>query len=446
MSSVLSVTSVVNKNMAAIKTEAQVTRPTIDRAALLPEKLRDDFPILGQDVHGDQPLVFLDNAASTQRPRQVIDVLRRVYERDYANVHRGIHTLSERSTAQYEEAREKVQAFIGAVSPQEIIFTAGSTDSINTVARSWGDANIRAGDEIVLSVMEHHSNLVPWQQLAVRRGAVLRHIPITDDGQLILESLDTLLTERTKLVAVASVSNVLGTINPVPEIARRAHAAGALVLIDAAQSVPHMPTNVAALNADFIAFSGHKMLGPTGIGVLWGREKLLDAMPPFRGGGSMINRVYLDHFTPAELPAKFEAGTPPIAPAIALGAAIDYLNVIGIANVQRHEHELVRYAYERLLEIDGLKILGPPPEKRAGLVSFTLPEPHPHDVAQLLDQQGIAVRAGHHCTQPLHDRLNITASSRASFYLYNTPAEVDLLVDVLSQIRERFRPKGRKRK
>jgi len=390
--------------------------------------------------------VFLDNAASTQRPRQVIDVLRRVYEHDYANVHRGIHTLSERSTEQYEEARNKVRDFIGAKHSHEIIFTSGSTTSINTVARSWGDENIRAGDEILVTTMEHHSNLVPWQQLAARTGAVIRHIPITDDGLLVLDALDTLLSERTKIVAVASISNVLGTINPVAEIARRAHAVGALVLVDAAQSVPHQATDVVALGADFLAFSGHKMLGPTGIGVLWGRTELLDAMPPFLGGGSMINRVYEDHFTPAELPAKFEAGTPPIAPAIALGAAIDYLNAIGIDAVARHEHELCRYAYARLQEIDGLRILGPPPEHRAGLVSFVLPQPHAHDVAQLLDQQGIAVRAGHHCTQPLHDRLGCAASTRASFYLYNTPAEVDLLVDTVRAIEERFRPKGRHRK
>jgi cysteine desulfurase/selenocysteine lyase len=314
------------------------------------------------------------------------------------------------------------------------------------VARSWGDANVRAGDEIVLTTMEHHSNLVPWQQLAERTGAVLRHIPIADNGLLIVEELDRLLTAKTKLVAVASVSNVLGTINPVAEIARRAHAAGALVLVDAAQSVPHGATDATALGADFLAFSGHKMLGPSGIGVLYGREELLDAMPPFLGGGSMINRVYLDRFTPAELPAKFEAGTPPIAPAIALGAAIDYLNALGVDAVAQHEHELVRYAYERLQEIDGLRILGPAADERATLVSFTLAQPHPHDVAQLLDQQGIAVRAGHHCTQPLHDRLNITASARASFYLYNTLAEVDLLIEVVAQIRDRFRPRGRKRK
>jgi cysteine desulfurase / selenocysteine lyase len=424
----------------------ELTSPAVDRSKLLPAKLREDFPILQQTVHDGRPLVFLDNAASTQRPRQVIAVLRRVYEHDYANVHRGIHTLSERSTAQYEEARRKVQAFIGAQHDREIIFTSGTTDSINTVARSWGDANVRAGDEILVTTMEHHSNLVPWQQLAERTGAVIRHIPITDEGVLILDTLDTLLTDRTKIVAVASVSNVLGTVNPIAEIARRAHAAGAVLLVDAAQSVPHLPTDVRTLGADFLAFSGHKMLGPTGIGVLWGREELLDAMPPFLGGGSMINRVYPDHFTPAELPAKFEAGTPPIAPAIALGAAIDYLNAIGLEAVQHHEHELARYAYERVQAIDGLTILGPPPELRSGLVSFTLSAVHAHDVAQVLDMHGIAVRAGHHCTQPLHDRLGITASSRASFYLYNTPAEVDLLVEVLGQIQERFRPQGRHRR
>lgn len=421
------------------------TEASIDRSKLLPAALRDDFPILQQRVHDDRPLVFLDNAASTQRPRQVIDVLRRVYEQDYANVHRGIHTLSERSTAQYEEAREKVQAFIGARHAHEVIFTSGSTASINTVARAWGDANIRAGDEIILTVMEHHSNLVPWQQLAARTGAVLRHVPISDDGLLVLAELDRLLSAKTKMVAVASVSNVLGTVNPIAEIARRAHAAGALMLVDAAQSVPHRKTDVVALGADFLAFSGHKMLGPTGIGVLYGREELLDAMPPFLGGGSMINRVWLDHFTPAELPAKFEAGTPPIAPAIALGAAIDYLDALGLDAIERHEHELVRYAYERLQEIDGLTILGPSPEHRSSLVSFTVAQPHPHDVAQLLDEQGIAVRAGHHCTQPLHDRLGITASTRASFYLYNLPAEVDLLVDTVRGIQERFKPQGRRR-
>lgn len=418
----------------------------VDRSKLLPATLRDDFPILQQTVHDGRPLVFLDNAASTQRPRQVIEVLRRVYERDYANVHRGIHTLSERATEQYEEVREKVRAFIGAPHAHEVIFTPGTTAGINLVARSWGDANVREGDEILLTIMEHHSNLVPWQQLAARTGAVIKHIPITDDGRLVLDDLDSLLTERTKIVAVASISNVLGTVNPIPEITRRAHEAGAVVLVDAAQSVPHRTTDVGQLGADFLAFSGHKMLGPSGIGVLWGREELLDAMPPFLGGGSMINRVFPDHFTPAELPAKFEAGTPPIAPAIALGAAIDYLNAVGLDAIRHHEHELARYAYEQLQSVEGLRILGPTPDHRSGLVSFSLEQPHAHDVAQLLDQHGIAVRAGHHCTQPLHDRLGITASTRASFYLYNTPAEVDLLAARVTEIERRFRPSGRRRR
>jgi cysteine desulfurase/selenocysteine lyase len=421
------------------------TPATVDQSALLRPSLRYDFPILQQKIHGDRRLVFLDNAASTQRPRQVIEVLRRVYERDYANVHRGIHTLSERSTEQYEQAREKVRALIGAAHTHEIVFTPGTTAGINLVARTWGDANLTPGDEVLVTIMEHHSNLVPWQQLAERTGAVLRHVPITDDGLLVLDTLDTLLTDRTKLVSVASVSNVLGTVNPIAEITRRAHAAGALVLVDAAQSVPHHPTDVVALGADFLAFSGHKMLGPTGIGVLWGREELLDAMPPFFGGGSMINHVWTDHFTPAELPAKFEAGTPPIAPAIALGAAIDYLNAIGLEAVERHERELVRYAYQRLQEVDGLRILGPLPNGRASLISFTLAAAHAHDVAQVLDEHGIAVRAGHHCTQPLHVRLGITASTRASFYLYNQPAEVDALVEALVGIERRFRPQGRRR-
>jgi cysteine desulfurase/selenocysteine lyase len=418
---------------------------TIESVALLPESVRDDFPILNELTTSGRPLVYLDNGASTQRPRQVIGALRQLYEHDYANVHRGIHTLSERSTAQYEEARQKVRSFINARHAHEVIFTAGTTASINTVARSWGDANVTAGDEILVTTMEHHSNLVPWQQLCERTGARIRHIPITDDGRLALDALDELLTERTKMVALASVSNVLGTVNPVAEIAQRAHVVGAAVLVDAAQSVPHMATDVQAWGADFVAFSGHKMIGPSGIGVLYGREKLLDAMPPFMGG-SMINRVFEDRFTPAELPAKFEAGTPPIAPAIALGAAIDYLNRIRIEAIHLHEISLMRYAYERLQEVDGLGILGPGPEHRSGLISFTLPEPHAHDIAQLLDQQGIAVRAGHHCAQPLHDRLGITASTRASFYLYNTPGEVDLLADSLAKIRERFRPSGRKRK
>jgi cysteine desulfurase/selenocysteine lyase len=420
---------------------------SLDRSLLLPAGLRDDFPILAEEVGDGRALVFLDNAASTQRPRQVIDAISGVYERTYANVHRGIHTLSELSTEQYETARRKVQRLINAAHFHEIIFTQGTTASINTVARSWGDANLRPGDEVLLSVMEHHSNLVPWQQTAERTGARLRHIPLTEDGRLDMEALPRLLTERTRMVAVAAMSNALGTINPIAEVAQAAHAAGALVLIDAAQSVPHLPVDVQALDCDFLAFSGHKMLGPSGVGVLYGKERLLDAMPPFLGGGSMISEVRLDSFKPAALPQKFEAGTPPIVPAIGLGAAIDYLEAVGMDRIHRHEQQLVRYAYEGLAQVEGLRILGPAPEHRAGLVSFAFERIHAHEFAQVLnDQFGVAVRAGHHCTQPLHAHLGITASTRASFYLYNTPAEVDRLLEGVEAVRRMFAPQGRTRR
>jgi len=398
-------------------------------------------------LDGDQRLAFLDNAASTQRPRQVIDAIRNVYERDYANVHRGIHTLSERSTELYERAREKVRGLIGAEYARECIFTQGTTASINLVARSWGDANLQPGDEVLTTVMEHHSNLVPWQQAAERTGAVLRHVPITSDGQIDMEAFGSLLSEKTKLVAVTSVSNTLGTVNPTEQIIQQAHAAGALVLVDAAQSVPHMPTDVRAWDADFLAFSGHKMLGPSGVGVLYGKESLLEAMPPFLGGGSMIGDVFLDRFTPAELPAKFEAGTPPIVPAIAMSAAIDYLQSIGLEAIHRHEQHLTRLAYDALSAIEGLRILGPAPEHRAGLVSFVFERIHAHEFAQVLnDRFGVAVRAGHHCTQPLHALLGVAASTRASFYLYNGVEEVDRLVEGILAVRTMFAPKGRRRK
>jgi cysteine desulfurase/selenocysteine lyase len=425
----------------------EIATRSIDRTALLPVALRNDFPILSEEVGDRQPLAFLDNAASTQRPRQVIDALSGVYERTYANVHRGIHTLSELSTEQYETARRSVQRLINARQLHEVIFTSGTTASINTVARSWGDANLRAGDEVLLSVMEHHSNLIPWQQAAERTGAVLRHIPLTDDGRLDMEAFERLLTDRTKLVAVAAVSNTLGTINPIAEIIAKAHAAGALVLIDAAQSVPHLAVDVQALDVDFLAFSGHKMLGPSGVGVLYGKETLLEAMPPFLGGGSMINEVKLSSFTPAALPAKFEAGTPPIVPAIGMSAAIDYLQSVGLEAIHRHESELTRYAYDALSQIEGLRILGPAPEHRAGLVSFAFERIHAHEFAQVLnDQFGVAVRAGHHCTQPLHAHLGIAASTRASFYLYNTPEEVDRLIEGVLAVQRMFAPKGRHRK
>ena len=414
---------------------------------LLPESLRSDFPIITNDLVAGRPLVFLDNAASTQRPRQVIELITRVYEHDYANVHRGIHTLSERSTELYEQAREKIAVFLGAAHAREIIFTQGTTGSINLVARSWGETNLRPGDEILTTVMEHHSNLVPWQQVATKTGAILRHVPLTDDGRLDMSAFQKLLSERTKLVAVASVSNTLGTINPVAEIITQAHAVGALVLVDAAQSVPHLATDVVKLDADFLAFSGHKMLGPSGVGVLYGKEQLLDAMPPFLGGGSMINEVRLDGFTPAELPAKFEAGTPPIVPAIAMSAAVDYLQSVGLAAIHRHEMALTQLAYDALSQIEGLRILGPAPEHRAGLISFAFERIHAHEFAQVLnDQFGVAVRAGHHCTQPLHKLLGISASTRASFYLYNRPEEIDRLVEGIRAVRSLFAPKGRRRR
>lgn len=422
-----------------------------DTTGLLPESLRNDFPILQQKVHGDVPLVFLDSAASSQRPQQVIDAVSHCYEANYANVHRGIHVLSERATDGYEAAREKVRHFINAKHAHEVIFTAGTTASINAVARSWGDANLSTGDEILLTPMEHHSNLVPWFQLAERTGAVIRHIPMTDEGLLEVDRLGEVLSDRTKLVAFTAVSNTLGTVNPVKAICEQAAAAGAVTLVDAAQSAPHMLTDVQDWGVDFLALSGHKLCGPSGIGILYGRESLLEAMPPFMGGGSMINRVTLDSFTSTGLPGKFEAGTPPIAQAIGLGAAIDYLMEIGIERIHAHEQVLTAYAWEQLTAIEGLRPLGPDPtvhgiDCRAGLISFVLDRPHAHDIAQLLDQSGIAVRAGHHCTEPLHHRLGVSASTRASFYLYNTMAEIDLLTESLRGVSERFRPTGRKRK
>ena len=422
-------------------TSAAVAQP----APLDPHALRDDFPILAQSLHDDRPLIYLDNAASTQRPRQVIDALVDVYEQSYANVHRGIHTLSERCTEQYEGAREKIQKFVGAARPEEIVFTSGTTLAINLVARSWGDQEVKSGDEIVVSEMEHHSNLVPWQQLAERKGAVLRHIPITDDGQLLLESLDELLTDRTRLVAITAVSNVLGTVNPVAEIVRRSHAAGALVLVDAAQSVPHSPTDVQQLDCDFLAFSGHKMLGPTGVGVLYGKAELLDRMPPFLGGGSMIREVTLEGFEPALLPAKFEAGTPPIAQAVALGAAIDYLEVIGLESIHAHEMELTKLAHAALGAIPGLQIHGPDLAHKGGIVSFSVDDLPPYDLSAIVDRYGVAVRAGHHCTEPLHRKLGVAATTRASFYLYNTAAEVEQLATSIVAARE-FVQAGRRRR
>ncbi|MEW4563393.1 cysteine desulfurase [Bremerella sp. JC770] len=395
------------------------------------ERIRADFPILHQVDDEQHPLVYLDNGASSQRPKSVIDCLSGVYEKHYANVHRGAHRLSGESTDQFEEARRAVRRFTGASSEHEVIFTSGTTMGINLVARSWGDANVRSDDEILLTEMEHHSNLVPWQQLAQRTGAKIRAIPITEDGQLDLSQLPNLLTEKTKIVAVAAVSNVLGTINPVAQIAEAAHAVGAKVMVDAAQAVPHEAIDVRGWDADFVAYSGHKMLGPSGVGVLYGKESLLEEMPPFLGGGSMIDTVEIDHFTPAMLPAKFEAGTPPIADAIAMKPAIEYLEQVGLAQILRHEQSLAAYAHELLADVPGLKILGPDVTKKAGIVSFVIDGLAASDIATFLDGRGIAVREGHHCTLPLHKKLGISASVRASFYLYNTREEVEKLADAV---------------
>ncbi len=411
---------------------------TLETTRLDPELLRPDFPILAQTVRNGVPLVYLDNAATTQRPRQVIQAIVETYERHYANVHRGIHWLADRTTDLYENAREAVRRFINAPTREEIVFTSGTTAGINLVARSWGDANMRRGDEILLTEMEHHSNLVPWYQLAERTGAVVRHAAMTDDGRLDLESLDRLLGPRTKMVAVTAVSNVLGTVNPIEEIIRRAHDAGALVLVDGAQGVPHQTTDVAAWDCDFLAFSGHKMLGPSGIGVLYGKRELLEAMPPFLGGGNMIRRVSLEGFEPADVPARFEAGTPAIVPAIGLGAAIEYLERVGLDAIHEHERILTRRAHEVLAAVGGVRVLGPGPELTAGIVSFTMEPIHPHDVAQLLDRHGVAIRAGHHCAMPLHRRFRLAATSRASFYFYNTPEEIDHLGEALRQVKHVF--------
>ncbi len=399
--------------------------------------LRSDFPILDQQVHG-KPLIYLDSAATSQKPQQVIEALARYYRQDNANVHRGIHTLAERATAEYEQARLKVARFINAASSKEIVFVRNATEAINLVANAWGRANLRPGDEVLITQMEHHANIVPWQLVTQATGATLRYAPVTDAGELDYDALDALLTERTKVFAFTAMSNVLGTINPVAELAAKAHAVGAIAVVDGAQSAPHLPTDVQALDVDFLAFSSHKMLGPTGVGALYGKRALLDAMPPFMGGGEMIREVFMDHSTWEDVPLKFEAGTPAIAEAIAFGAAVDYLDALGMDWVHQHEMAITRYAWERLSAIEGLRIIGPGPERRGGLLAFTLADVHPHDVAAVLDMQGVAVRAGHHCAQPIHDRYGIPATTRASFYIYNTPEEVDVLAAALERAKELF--------
>lgn len=403
----------------------------MDSTPLNPELIRQDFPILQVVSDSGKRLVYLDNAASTQRPRQVLEAMRTVYETCYANVHRSGHDWSAKTTSLYEESREAVRRFIGARSTREVVFTPGTTGAINLVARSFGEAFVRAGDEILLTQMEHHSNIVPWQQLAARTGAVIRWIPVTDSYELDIAALDQLLSPKTRIVALASVSNVLGTINPVVDIIRKAHAVGAKVLIDAAQSIPHEPTDVQAWDADFVAFSGHKMLGPTGVGVLYGKEELLEAMPPFLGGGSMIRTVTQEGFVPADLPAKFEAGTPPIVSAIGLTPAIAYLEAAGLGRIHAHEQRLATLAHDLLSQIDGLRIIGPAPERKSGTVSFVVDGIQPFDIGATLNVKGVAIRAGHHCAMPLHARFNLTFSCRASFYIYNTPEDVERLVAAL---------------
>lgn len=406
--------------------------------ALDPQKIRADFPVLQREVRPGVPLVYLDSAATSQKPDAVLSALDSYYRLHNANVHRGIHTLAEEATALYEGARRKVAAFINAASAREVIFTRNASEAINLVAYSWGRARLKAGDRLLLTEMEHHSNLVPWQMLSAERGLEIDIIPITADGLLDLAEADKLLALAPRLLAFTHMSNVLGTINPVAELCRRAHAAGAVVLVDGAQSVPHFAVDVQALGADFYVFSSHKMCGPTGIGVLWGREALLDAMPPFLGGGDMISSVQLREFTPAALPHKFEAGTPAIAEAAGLGAAVDYLQAVGIDSIHAYEAELTEYVLERLSEVPGLTLYGPPAAGRGGVAAFTLKGVHAHDVAQVLDGSGVAVRAGMHCTMPLHARLGVSATARASFYLYNTVAEIDVLVAGLERANNMF--------
>ncbi|MDJ0950254.1 MAG: cysteine desulfurase [Alphaproteobacteria bacterium] len=406
------------------------------RNSLDVERVRADFPILAREVNG-KPLTFLDSAASAQKPRQVIDTVRGVYETEYANIHRGVYFLSERATANFEAARGKVQRFLNAADVSEIVFTRGGTESINLVASSWGGRFVKEGDEIVLSIMEHHSNIVPWQLLAERTGAVIKVAPIADDGSFLLDEYEKLLSPRTKIVAVTHASNALGTITPVKEIIRLAHAQGAKVLLDGCQGAVHAPVDVQDLDVDFYVITGHKLYGPSGTGALYGKKDLLDAMPPYQGGGEMILRVSFDKTEYNVVPHKFEAGTPNIAGSIGLGAAIDYVSELGIDRIAAHEAEILAYAYERIAEIDNITLYGTAPEK-ASILSFQVEGVHPHDVGTVLDQEGVAVRAGHHCAQPVMDRFGITGTTRASFGAYNTHADVDRLVAALAKVRELF--------
>ena len=399
-------------------------------------QIREDFPVLKQNIHG-KPLVYLDSAATAQKPFAVIDAIRRFHEVDCANIHRGVHELSQRSTAAYEETRAKAKRFLNSKTKNELIFVRGTTEGINLVSSSWGRANVKAGDQIIISAMEHHSNIVPWQMLCEEKGATLGVIPMNDRGELLMEEYEKLLSPRTRMVAVTHVSNALGTINPVHQIVEMAHKAGALALIDGAQAVPHMKVDVQALDADFYTFSGHKIFGPTGIGVLYGKARLLNAMPPYQGGGDMIRTVSFEKTTYADVPYKFEAGTPNIAGGIGMGAAFDYMARIGIDRIAAYEHELLTYGTEALSQIPGLRMIGTAREK-AAVLSFVIEGIHPHDIGTVLDKQGIAVRTGHHCAQPVMDWFGVPATTRASLAFYNTTAEIDALVAGIEKVKEIF--------
>ena len=403
------------------------------------KRIREDFPALKRDVREGVPLVYLDTTATSQKPMEVLNSLSQYYSEYNANVHRGIHTLAEEATAAYEGARSNISEFINAASVNEVIYARNTTEAINLVANTWGRENLVEGDRIILTEMEHHSNLVPWQMLASSIGLQIDIIPVTDNGLLDLETYDELLNKNPKAVCVTHMSNVLGTLNPIKSMAAKAHDHGAMILVDGAQSAPHMPVDVQDMDVDFFAFSAHKMCGPTGVGVLWGKYKLLDAMPPFLGGGDMIKRVRLRSFDTNELPYKFEAGTPAIGEAIGMGAAVTYLNKIGMHNIWNHEQDIVSYAMDRLEEVPGITVYGPGAAQRGGVTAFTLDGVHPHDISQVLDVDGIAVRAGHHCAMPLHERYNLVATARASFYLYNTYEDVDKLIDGLYKVKTLFR-------
>ncbi len=408
------------------------------RATLDARKLRADFPILQQEING-KPLAYLDSAVTAQKPRQVLDAMTNFYETSYANVHRGVYGLAERATEAFEGARDRIARFVNAPSSRELIFTRNATESLNLVAYAYGLASFGPGDVVVVTELEHHSNFVPWQYVAKRTGATFRMIPVTDTGELDLERLDEVAGDGgIKLVATNLVSNALGTVNPVERLTAWAHEQGAVMVVDAAQAAPHRAIDLQALDCDFLAFSAHKMCGPSGVGVLWGRRELLEGMEPFNLGGHMIRKVQFEETTWGDLPHKFEAGTAPIAEAVGFGAAVDYLSEIGLDAIEQHEHDLVVYALERLADVPGIKLYGPPPKKRAGIVSFNMDGIHPHDVAQVLDWEGVAIRAGHHCCQPLMARLGVAATNRASFYLYTVPEEIDRLADGLLRARKVF--------